>query len=147
MIFLLVIVGFILQYHWMNRVNKNDSMDTVSPAFAEKLSHWMMLKKGLDPDMLSTEGQQVEKVACVNCMGGGTLLSPQGDREICPFCQGVGFRMIRRFDPADRICPFCLGMGRAVHPDTDEVDTCLRCKGRGLILSHVAPPDAVPAAE
>jgi len=146
-IFLLVIIGFILQFQWMDRMKESGATDTVSPVFAEKLSHWMMLKKGLDPNMLSTDAQQAEKIACGNCMGGGTLLTPQGEREICPFCQGVGFRMVRRFDPADRICPFCLGMGRAVNPDTGEVETCLRCDGRGLIVSHLALPDDTPDAE
>jgi len=144
---MLVVVGFILQFNWMDRVHESGDIDTMSPAFAEKLTHWMMLKKGLDPDMLSPDANNAEKVVCANCMGGGTVLTSQGEREICLFCQGVGFRMIRRFDQADRICPFCLGMGRAVHPDTGDVETCLRCHGRGLILSHVASPDDATDAE
>jgi len=146
-IFLLVVVGFFMQFHWMNQVRESGNTDSVvSGEFASRLRDWMLRKKGLPSDTLSTEAQSAEKIPCETCMGSGTFLSPDGEREICPICLGVGFHMIRRFDPEERLCPFCSGMGRAFSLDTGEAETCPRCKGRGLILSHRSP-DVVPEAE
>jgi len=143
-IFLLVLVGFILQFQWMSRMKETGATDVVSPALADKIKNFMLRKKGLPVDTLSTEAQATERIPCDTCMGGGTILTPDGQREICPICLGVGFHVIRRMDPADRLCPLCGGMGRVENPETGRVGTCPRCDGRGLVRSHVQtvlPPE------
>jgi hypothetical protein len=141
---LLVVGGGILQYQWMQRVRQAGADDVVPPAFAEQIGRWMLAGKGLAPDggAISPNTAGAEKIICEHCMGSGSALSDLGERSICPICQGVGFHMIRRFDPADRICPFCSGMGRVELPDTGEVGTCPRCDGRGLVRSQM---NAAPA--
>ena len=138
-IFLLVLVGFVLQFHWMNSVQESGMSEEVVPqAFAEKLKIWMLRKKGIEPDTLSTEAKSAEQIPCETCMGFGTILTPQGQREICPICLGVGFHMVRRFDPAEKICPACAGMGRVKMTDTGAGATCPRCGGRGLIRTQTS---------
>jgi hypothetical protein len=144
LIALLVVGGGVLQYQWMQRVRQQGATEVVPPAFAEQIGRWMLAGKGLAPDggSLAPSADGAEKIICENCMGSGNVLSELGERSICPICQGVGFHMIRRFDPADRICPFCSGMGRVELPDTGEVGTCPRCDGRGLVRSQM---DLAPA--
>lgn len=143
LIVLLVLLGLALQSQWMDRAKKKGSTDIVPQGFAERLSNWMMYKKGLVPEGDVVSGG-AEKVVCGTCMGGGTVMSGAGAKEMCPICQGVGFRMVRRLDPADRLCPFCGGMGRVEIPDAGKVGTCPRCDGRGLVR-RAAPADAAPA--
>ena len=134
---MLVLVGFILQSLWMQRVRERSAADIIPNTFAEKLTRWMLYKKGLAPAQtapLATPG--AEQIPCGVCMGTGSMLAPDGSKGICTICQGVGFRVVRRFDAADRICPFCGGMGRVELPDTGVVGTCPRCDGRGLIRSR-----------
>ena len=138
LILVLVIVGFVLQFQWMQHVRESGAKGIVPNTFAEKLTRWMLQKKGVpleETDVQQTAG--AEKIVCGNCMGTGSILTPGDTKEICPICQGVGFHMVRRFDPADRICPFCGGMGRVFLPDTGLAGTCPRCDGRGLIRSHL----------
>lgn len=146
-IFLLVLVGFILQFQWMDRMKESGSTDVVPQAFAEKLKVWMLRKKGMEPDTLSTEAKAAEEIPCRTCMGSGTILTPEGERLICPICLGVGFHMVRRFDPADHLCPLCAGMGRVEWPDTGEVGTCPRCGGRGLVRSGTSTNADAPEME
>ena len=141
---LLVVAGFLLQANWMQRAREKPASDLVVPGgFADKLGRWMMMKKGVDPTAVSG-APGVETIECGFCMGTGHVLSDESRKAICPVCQGVGSRLIRRLDENDRICPFCAGMGRAELPDTGEIGTCPRCGGRGLVRSQ-APADSAPA--
>jgi len=129
-------------------MQETGSTDIVPQVFAKKLEQYMLRKRGLPPDTLSTEAKAAEKVPCRYCMEGGTIITPEGERAICPICQGVGYRMIRRFDPTDRLCPLCAGMGRVESPETGIIATCVRCNGRGLILTQTASePVPIPEAE
>lgn len=130
---LFVLLGFVLQFRWMEQAKKKGMTDVMPAGFASKLSRWMMSKKGISPDSLEASG--AEKISCETCMGSGIRMVDDGQEGICLICQGVGFRMVRRFDPADRICTACGGMGRLRLPDSGEVGTCPRCDGRGLIRS------------
>jgi len=145
-IFLIILIGFVLQFQWMTRMQETGSTDVVPQIFAQKLEAYMLQKKGLPPDMLSTEAKAVEQVPCPYCMEGGTIITPEGERAICPICQGVGYNVIRRFDPAEKYCPACGGMGREESLETGVISTCARCQGRGLILTHPEPLP-VPEAE
>lgn len=140
LVVLFVLLGFILQFKWMERAREKGATDIIPSGFANKLSHWMLQKKGLDPD--SGEAGGVKKIPCETCLGSGIHLADGGAEEICPICQGVGFRMIRFMNPADRICPNCAGMGRFADSDTGAVGTCPRCDGRGVIRSPAAPDSA-----
>jgi hypothetical protein len=144
LIALLVLVAFIVQFKWMQHAKETGAISLDSQGLASKLSLWMLQKKGLDAEAGAVDISGAQKIACETCMGTGSVLSGKGEKEICPICLGVGFHMVRRFDPSDRICPFCVGMGRAVMPDTGAVDTCPRCGGRGLVRSQAgtnAAPD------
>ena len=143
LVVLFVLVGFVLQFRWMERARERGATDIVPSGFANKLSLWMLHKKGLSPESGSGETSGAEKIFCETCMGSGIRFSEGGKEEICPVCQGVGFRMVRRFDPADRKCLACGGMGRVIFPDTGAAGTCPRCDGRGLVRSH-AGEDAAP---
>lgn len=138
-----VILAFILQFQWMQRVRESGATDLVQNSFARKISNWMLRRKGLAPEDTGTEAHQpgVEKITCATCMGTGMQMNPDGKEKICPICQGVGFRMVRRFDAAERQCPACAGMGRVEMPDTGEVETCPRCNGRGLIRRSAPAED------
>lgn len=143
---LLVIGGGILQFDWMQRARRAaGSEDLISNPVADKIGRWMLEKRGLGPggggDVLGglAEAPGVERIICETCMGTGEAPAVDGMPGICPVCQGVGFRMIRRFDAADRLCPLCAGMGRVELPDTGVVDTCPRCGGRGLVRSQPEP--------
>lgn len=142
LVVLFVLAGMILQSLWMRQVREEEAADIIPQSFAEKLNRWMLQKKGLAPEPAAGEARGLEKIDCNACMGTGTALAGDGRKDMCPICQGVGFRMVRRFDPADRICPACGGMGRMEMPGTGAVDTCPRCAGRGLILSRPAPAGA-----
>jgi hypothetical protein len=144
LILLLVLGGGLLQFQWMQHIRETGKTDMVPNVLAEKLSRWMMQKSGipLEDSALSSDAQGIEKIVCETCMGTGRVLSGPGEKEICPICLGVGFHMVRRFDPADRICPLCAGMGRVERPDTGEVAVCPRCNGRGLVRSQM---DSAPA--
>lgn len=146
---LLVIGGGILQFNWMQRARRAaGSEDLISNPVADKIGRWMLEKRGLGPGAASSfgggaEAPGIERIICETCMGTGEAPPAGGAPGICPICQGVGFRMIRRFDAADRLCPLCAGMGRVELPDTGVVDTCPRCAGRGLVRSQPeaeAPP-------
>ena len=144
---LLVIGGAILQFDWMQRARQAaGSGDIVSNPLAEKLGRWMLDKRGLSgPGAVGDlQAPGVEKIMCETCLGTGEAPGADGRPGICPICQGVGFRMIRRFDSADRLCPLCAGMGRVEMPDTGEVANCPRCDGRGLVraASAAAAPEA-----
>lgn len=146
LVILVAVIAVVLQTSWMDRIKRTGGKDVVPPAFAEKLSRWMLKSKGLDPESLAAlNAQGVEKIQCETCLGTGNSLSAAGRKDICPICLGVGFHVIRRLDPADRICPACSGMGRTELPDTGQVGTCPRCGGRGLIRTGGAgsapPPD------
>jgi hypothetical protein len=144
LIAILVVIGFFLQLQWMKAVRQKGAAEIAPNALAEKISLWMLENKEREPTSIVEDTGGAEKIMCEACMGTGTVLSGSGPKEICPICQGVGFHMIRRFDPADRICPACGGMGRLQMPDTGVVDTCPRCAGRGLIRGQAkpaAPPD------
>lgn len=137
---LLVVAGFFLQLNWMQQARKRSAPEMGMPGgFADKLGRWMLMKRGVDP-AAATGVPGVETIECEYCLGTGHILSPSGQKMICPVCQGVGSRLIRRLDEYDRICPLCAGMGRTELPDTGEIGTCPRCGGRGLIRSQV--PDA-----
>ena len=127
---LLVIVGFFLQLNWMQRAKRN--VEITPDGFADKLGQWMLKQKGVN-ESAGTGAPGVETLECIRCFGTGGILSPDGKREICPICLGVGSRLIRRLDPGDELCPACGGMGRWESPDTGEVGTCPRCQGRGLV--------------
>ena len=140
---LVVVAGFFLQLNWMQQARKKTAPDLVVPGgFADKLGRWMLMKKGVDPNSMSG-APGVETIECGFCMGTGNLLSDESRETICPICQGVGSRLIRRLDENDRICPFCGGMGRAKLPDTGQFDTCPRCGGRGLVR-RPPPADSAP---
>jgi len=142
----IVLLGFVLQFQWMNHMKETGDTDVVTPAFAEKIKQVMLRKKGLPPDALSTGAKPAEQVPCEHCMEGGTIITPEGERAICPICFGVGYHMVRRFDPAEKYCPACGGMGRVKSPDTGLVETCVRCNGRGLVLTQTTA-DPAPDAE
>ena len=144
---LLIVGGGILQFDWMQRARQAaGSGDIVSNPLAEKLGRWMLDKRGLSAAGAGAglEAPGVEKIMCETCLGTGEVPDTDGNPVMCPICQGVGFRMIRRMDPADRLCPLCAGMGRVELPDTGEVTTCPRCNGRGLVRSN---SPAAPAPE
>ena len=130
LMFVLVVAGFFLQLNWMQRAKQN--ADIPANSFADKLGQWMLKQKGVSPGG-ETGAPGVESIECDRCFGTGGVLSPEGQRNICPICLGVGSRLIRRIHPDDYKCPACGGMGRMVLPDTGEVGTCPRCQGRGLI--------------
>ena len=133
----LVMVGFVLQFQWMQRVRSGEASDITPNILAEKFSLWFFGKHG-DAGSPGKEAPGVERITCNNCSGTGSLLTWSREPEMCPVCQGVGFRMIRRFDPADRLCPACGGMGRVDVLDGTGVGTCPRCGGRGMIHSQAA---------
>lgn len=146
-ILLLVVGGAYLQFKWMQQARKNSAEAIMQPAFAEKLQQWMLMKKGLAPGDSMAGGSAAEQIPCETCLGTGTFVPDTGVPTMCPICLGVGFHMIRRMDPGDRICPLCAGMGRVQRPDTGEVDTCPRCSGRGLVHSPAAAESAPPAED
>ena len=140
---LVVVGGFFLQLNWLQRA-KQDPANVAPNAFADKLGHWMLQTHGGENGGAAPAGAPgLENVECGNCLGTGHVLSETGGKAICPICQGVGYRLIRRFDAADRICPMCAGMGRVQLSPDGEVGTCPRCEGRGLIRDKAAAP-AVP---
>lgn len=137
----MVVIAFVLQYNWMQQIRQTGAEGIAPNTLAEKLSRWMLQKRGIATDDPAVYGQVgTERVLCETCMGTGAILPESGAPIPCAICQGVGFRMIRRFDAADRICPACAGMGRVEMPDTGIVGTCPRCDGRGLVQSTAAPP-------
>lgn len=140
----MVLGGIVLQSRWMQGVREKKDVSILPQSMADKVSRWMLEKKGLDPTTLLPDAPGVEKIHCETCMGSGQVSGDTGERTICPVCQGVGFRMIRRFDAADKICPNCAGMGRTELQATGLVGVCPRCDGRGLVHSRGAAP--VPAA-
>ncbi len=143
LVVLFVLAGFILQFRWMQSASDRGSDDIVLPAFARKISAWMLHKRGLPNEPGTAGAGGIEKIPCETCMGSGTLYGDDGREAMCPICQGVGYRMVRRFEPGERICPACAGMGRVIFSDTGLADTCPRCQGRGLI--RTAPsPESVP---
>ena len=143
LIVILIIGGGILQFNWMQKVRETGAADVMPQPLAEKLSQWMMAKMGIPREGGAAGEPGVEKIVCESCMGTGAALSAEGQKSMCPVCQGVGFRMIRRLDPADRICPHCAGMGRTELPGGG-VGTCPRCDGRGLVRR---PAESAPAGE
>jgi len=153
-----VVVGLVaalLQFRWMQKVRARGP-DSITPnSLAQKLSEWMLKRRGieLEPAPVVMGERGTERVPCTACGETGVVLGPDGTRQPCPICQGVGFRIIRWFDADERKCPLCAGMGRTVLPGTDEVDTCPRCGGRGIIRRGAQPaapdqadPTAAPAA-
>jgi hypothetical protein len=141
----MVLVAFVLQYHWMQRVRESGADGIAPNTFAEKLSRWMLHKRGVSLDDPAVLGQiGTERIPCETCGGSGQEFGPDGTIGSCPICQGVGFGLVRKFSPDENICPFCVGMGRAIQPDTREVVICPRCKGRGLI-GPAAAPSSPPA--
>ncbi len=139
---LLVVAGFFLQLNWMQQARKKTAPDMVMPGgFADKLGRWMLMKRGMDPNAV-TGAPGVETIECGYCLGTGHVLSDESRQAICPICQGVGSRLIRRLDEYDRICPLCAGMGRTELPDTGRIDTCPRCGGRGLVRSQIGNASA-----
>ncbi len=132
-----VVVGFVLQYNWMQEAKKNASTDTLPPGFSKKISQWMLQKKGIALEDAALDSGEAEKIVCETCLGSGLRSTSGDEKEMCAICQGVGFRMIRRLDAADRTCPACGGMGRVEFYDTGKVGTCPRCDGRGLIRVQV----------
>lgn len=139
LMFVLVIAGFFLQLNWMQRAKQNAEIPP--DGFAAKLGQWMLNQKGAG-ESAATGAPGVENIECDRCFGTGGVLSPEGKREACPICMGVGSRLIRRLDPADYKCPACGGMGRMVLPDSGVVGTCPRCEGRGLIRRGGGTADA-----
>ncbi len=140
---LFIMAGFILQFRWMQHATSRNSEDIVLPAFARRISAWMLHKRGISDEQAMTGSGGPEKVPCEHCLGSGMVYGDEGEASMCPICQGVGYRMVRRLDPADRICPACGGMGRVVFFDSGQAGTCPRCDGRGLTRSAAAPA-AVP---
>lgn len=139
LILILVVVGATLQWNWMKQVRQDKTDVIVTDGFAGKLSRWMLARRGIHlDDPVNWTETDAERILCESCGGMGRSLREDGTIGPCPICQGVGFRMIRRFSPDENLCPFCVGMGRAVLPDTGEIATCPRCDGRGLV--HTTPP-------
>ena len=141
LMFLLVMVGFILQLNWMRGIREQEASEVDSHILSSKLGQWMLRQRGVGGEAAAPAG--VETVECGACQGTGQILGEGGKQEICPICQGAGMRLIRRFDAAERICPACGGMGRGESLDTGEVVTCPRCGGRGFIRS-AAGGEAAP---
>ena len=141
LIFLMVLGGFLLQSRWMQGVRERKDSNLVPQGMADKIGRWMLEKRGMDPNVLRAGDPGVERIDCETCLGTGEIFGEAGGRSICPICQGVGFRMIRRFDAAEKICPNCAGMGRTESLETGEVGVCPRCGGRGLVRSPPAPAD------
>ncbi len=134
---LFVVLGFVLQFNWMQHAKKNASTETLPPGFAKKISQWMLQKKGITLEDAALDSGEAEQIICETCQGSGFRPSRGDEKEMCPICQGVGFRMIRRLDVTDHTCPACGGMGRVEFYDTGNVGTCPRCDGRGLIRVQV----------
>lgn len=128
-----VIAGFIWQLKWMQQVRRTGAENIAPNSFMNQLGNWMLETRGGAAAGGANLAAGVETLECNNCLGTGSVLSETGARAICPICLGVGSRLIRRQDDLDRICPLCAGMGRTTLPDTDEVGTCPRCGGRGLV--------------
>ena len=145
LILLLVVIGAALQWNWMQRVRRDGAESVVTHSFAEKLSRWMLAKRGIHLEEDAAAGESgTERILCETCGGSGQMLGPDGAIVPCPICPGVGSGLVRKFSPDENICPFCVGMGRAFLPGTREVVICPRCNGRGLI-GPAAAPDAPPA--
>ncbi len=142
LIALLVVVAFFLQLQWMRHARESDAATIAPNSLAEKISQWMVETKAPEAGAREMDLNGAEKISCEVCMGTGTVLSGKDATEFCPICLGVGYHMIRRLDPADRICPACGGMGRLDMPDTGAVEVCPRCSGRGLIRSQNVPAPA-----
>ena len=132
-----VVVGAVLQANWMQEAKNNASTDTLPQGFTKKISQWMLQKKGIALDDAALGSSEAKKIVCETCLGSGLHSSTGDEKEMCPICQGVGFRMIRKLDAADQMCPACGGMGRVEFYDTGNVGTCPRCDGRGLIRVQV----------
>lgn len=137
LLIVIVLVGLVAQFRWMQRMKQGESGDVAPNILLEKFGLWFSGKLG-GAGGAGSDVSGVKQVTCNNCSGTGSLLSWSGEREICPICQGVGFRMVRQFDAADRLCPACAGMGRVDLMDGSGVATCLRCEGRGMIQSQAA---------
>lgn len=142
-IVLLIIGGAFLQFHWMQSAREAArSGEIISNPVAEWIGRWMLEKRGLGAGpggMPIAPG--VERVDCPACLGTGKTPAVGGAPGICAICQGVGFRMIRRFEAAEKLCPLCAGMGRVERPDTGQLDTCPRCGGRGLVQTGISAAD------
>lgn len=147
LILLMMAVAFVLQFHWMQKVRQAGPDRIMPNSFAEKLSRWMLMKRGIPLSDGLTAGQPgVEKINCGACAGTGIRMTEDGEMAPCGICHGVGSRMIRRFSAEDYQCPACAGMGRVHVPESGEIVTCPRCGGRGLILSQPGSdaPGAIP---
>ncbi|MDD4342446.1 MAG: hypothetical protein PHO14_09485 [Kiritimatiellae bacterium] len=145
LIFFLVVAGAALQWNWMKSARRDEAQVVVSDGFAAKISRWMLARRGIYPDDATHWDESgVERIVCESCGGTGRSLLEAGTIGPCPICQGVGYRMIRRFGPDEHLCPFCVGMGRAVMPDTGEITTCPRCNGRGLVAAEGPAAEPVP---
>jgi hypothetical protein len=88
------------------------------------------------------------KAICKFCAGEGHYMMTPKDRQRCPACMGVGYRMVS-IPPDRQICPDCQGIGRIEErPHVTETRTyyvpsrrayrCDRCKGLGSV--KVATP-------
>ena len=139
---LVVVAGFFLQLNWMQRIRQRDLSEVAPNSMASKLGQWMLRQKGVESDA-SLRAPGIETIECENCQGTGSILSEEGFQGVCPICQGVGSRLVRRLDSSEYVCPACVGMGRVELPDTGEVGTCPRCGGRGLIRNPAETEDPV----
>lgn len=134
-----------VQRNWMAKEREayRDSVSQDEMSAATELAGWLQAQKlqasadeGQAPVMPSffLEGmpnlgeQGLEWAECVR-----RVINDEGDYETCPICFGVGGRIIKKLDEADRRCPNCNAMGRWKNPDTGHAETCPRCDGSGLI--------------
>ena len=134
----MVVVGFVLQYRGMQKVKEAGAESITPNMVAVKLGQMLLEKRGI---RLDAEEEAVpagvERISCEHCMGTGMTFGEDGEKRICPICQGVGFGMVRRMDANDRPCPACLGMGRI--QAGGEAELCPRCRGRGLVRRSTEP--------
>lgn len=141
---LVVVGGFFLQLNWIQRTKREGAADLAPNAIADRLGKWMLEQRGGDAAVSApVNAPGVQTITCFNCQGMGYIFTADGQREMCPICQGVGSHLVRHLDPADELCPGCAGMGRTILADTGEAVTCPRCNGRGLIRRPAA--DSAPA--
>ena len=131
--------AFVLQFLWMQRVRREGPESIAPNSLAEKISRWMMQKRGLVVEESGLTGPSgVGQVSCSTCSGTGFVYSEGGEPIPCSICDGVGGRMLRVLHDDDQQCPACAGMGRVRLEESGEIMLCPRCGGRGLVRRAAA---------
>ena len=74
-------------------------------------------------------------VPCRYCHQDGLIVHPDTKDKLlrCPVCNGLGKRLVKKFNDNEVLCPVCDGMGYRVSDDLEKPSPCPRCHGIGVL--------------